>query len=312
MDITGSANGKLLLFGEHAAVHGFPAVGLSLPVKTEIHIQFTGIKHWDFSLIKKEYRKSLDILIQGMFDTYPVYQTDKQGIIKINSEIQPGRGFGSSAALCVALLRCFESLINKKSDPMQLWERAHMLEHQFHGKPSGIDTGLSVFDDLHAFYPHLPGLPGHEKLNFSPLCLVAGNIPRCGNTRDLVLKIGRQLSDGDVFVKNSLGELGEISRQAIDVFHSAGTDVPEKIGGLANRAHDILKGLGLSTDSMDALLSAGRDAGAAGGKLSGAGGGGAFYLVAQNKSHAQKIVTSVVNACPVSAKLKDNIYIFEL
>ncbi len=54
-----------------------------------------------------------------------------------------------------------------------------------------------------------------------------------------------------------------------------------------------LRGVGLSTPGLDSLLAAGKRAGALGGKLSGAGGGGAFFLVADSARAAGEIAQAV-------------------
>jgi mevalonate kinase len=57
----------------------------------------------------------------------------------------------------------------------------------------------------------------------------------------------------------------------------------------------LLRELGLAIPAQDALLSAGRAAGALGGKLSGAGGGGAFFMVAPDHRTAVGIARSIVS-----------------
>src|SRR5204863_524356 len=52
------------------------------------------------------------------------------------------------------------------------------------------------------------------------------------------------------------------------------------LGAAMNRAHEILAGLGVSTEQLDSLCAAARDAGAHGAKLTGAGGGGAVIAIA--------------------------------
>ena len=60
-----------------------------------------------------------------------------------------------------------------------------------------------------------------------------------------------------------------------------------EIGRMADRAQQLLRSAGLSTPELDDLLSYGRAAGALGGKLSGAGGGGAFYLIYESGEKAK-------------------------
>lgn len=59
-----------------------------------------------------------------------------------------------------------------------------------------------------------------------------------------------------------------------------------ELGRMADAAHEELRALGLSSEELEAALNAGRRQGALGGKLSGAGGGGAFYLVFESESEA--------------------------
>ncbi len=84
-----------------------------------------------------------------------------------------------------------------------------------------------------------------------------------------------------------LGELGTIARRAGQILQggpagAVGSPAGERLtrlGELAWQAQERLAELELSTPELDALLEQGRRAGALGGKLSGAGGGGAFYLI---------------------------------
>ena len=62
-----------------------------------------------------------------------------------------------------------------------------------------------------------------------------------------------------------------------------------------NRAHQILAGLGVSTEQLDALCDAARASGAHGAKLTGAGGGGAVIAIAP-RDREQAVLTAWKNA----------------
>ena len=81
--------------------------------------------------------------------------------------------------------------------------------------------------------------------------------------------------------------------EAIGSIERGSGELAEELGGLAERAHRELERLGLSTPELEDLLEAGARAGAVGGKLSGAGGGGAFYLVARTSEAAHQVSRAV-------------------
>jgi mevalonate kinase len=84
---------------------------------------------------------------------------------------------------------------------------------------------------------------------------------------------------GESATSKNLRELGNIADRAIGILEKGDVRRTADLGVLALRAQDTLKDLGLSTPILDMLLEKGKSAGALGGKLSGAGGGGAFFLL---------------------------------
>lgn len=224
-----TAKAKLLLFGEHAAVSGHPALGLSLP--WEIQINGTQVLH---------------------------------------SNIPVGVGFGSSAALCVARAKA----LHPDKDPHFIWQQAHELEKKYHKQPSGIDTGISLFEGLCYFEPNHEALPTLKKTSLDTPHLIIGALQRTTTTADLIAHV-QQHKDKD----NHLAALGEIAKQALS----------QPLGPLSSRAHEHLRALGVSTPHLDQIIQKGIELGALGGKLSGAGGGGAYYLIAPSADAADHI-----------------------
>ena len=94
---------------------------------------------------------------------------------------------------------------------------------------------------------------------------------------------------GEPGTRASIGMLGGCAEQAAEVLRGDGHDREALLGTLADRAMETLRRLGLSTPGLDRLLAAGCAEGALGGKLSGAGGGGAFFLVARDAGSAAAI-----------------------
>jgi mevalonate kinase len=98
---------------------------------------------------------------------------------------------------------------------------------------------------------------------------------------------------GDVETARCLDELGGLSTAACDALQGPGGQAARRIGELAEQAMRRLRALGLCVPAQDGLLDAGRAAGALGGKLSGAGGGGAFFMVAPDRRAAVRIARSI-------------------
>ena len=279
----GTGRAKLLLFGEHAAVYGHPAVGLSLPESIRARITLGGTQDWRFPRATPEDRKRLALLLERFRRIIPGLEQAGGGELELASEVPRGQGFGSSAALCAAVASALCSALGRKDPPAGIWGYAHEAERLFHGTPSGIDTGLALLDGLYQFQPDPPNLPAARRLKGLELPLVLGAVPRRAETGELIQKLRESMDAGRLRTALLLGELGTIARRAGEILKGGSASPAGEqlalLGELAWRAQQRLAELELSTPELDALLERGRSAGALGGKLSGAGGGGAFYLI---------------------------------
>ena len=300
----GRGSGKLLLFGEHSAVYGHPAVGMALPWGTSVSVTPTGTREWELPDLLPEEGTNLRKLIDFITVHFPAVKKLGGMKVTIESDIPISMGFGSSAALCVAVVKALVILVAGKVMPERmarefarpidfLWRLANRAERIFHGKPSGIDTGLSLMGSIQSFHFAGGSLPENTILQTRPFYLVVGGFPRNGSTRHLVEGLARRMKEGDSGARDGIDALGAIAEEAIDMLEADRENVAVALGGLADEAQERLASLGLSTPELESVLSRGRAAGAAGGKLSGAGGGGAFYLVAEDLDRARSIVHAV-------------------
>ena len=212
----------------------------------------------------------------------------------MESEVARKAGFGSSSALCGACARAMLAHVDKGAgteNDMRAWALAHDAERLFHGTPSGVDTGLSMLGGTCVLKPHPPGLPEYRKVPHRGLCLVVGSLPRDAACAEVVGGLARRVRAGDASAVSAIEELGGFAAEASDRLLSGADHLAAEIGVLADKAMRRLRALGLSTRDLDLLLYTAVNEGARGGKLSGAGTGGAFYAVADDAQAAARIAS---------------------
>lgn len=297
--------GKLLLFGEHAAVFGFPAVGmalsrgltatLSVPKNSnvaagDLTIEINNAKAISESMIAQFIAHIKAVAVS--YDLPPLV-----GTLHVTSELPIGSGFGSSAALCTAIARL---LAPDSNEVRRTWRIAHELERFFHGTPSGIDTGLTTLGGAQAFRFDNTISDGHHlpttvAVQLPDCVLTVGSIPRERSTKALVAHVGERRRADPRGVESLLARLGALGKTilpgggAADRSDATTESNVAAFGKAATDAQAILRELGVSTPQLDEILREGKAAGALGGKLSGAGGGGAFYLVSADEEGSLRV-----------------------
>jgi mevalonate kinase len=280
----GTARAKLLLFGEHAAVYGHPAVGLSLPWPlTVVHTPGSG---WHLPGLG-EHEAAVRALVDRLTDDArrEGLPLPEPGRLEFTTSIPLASGFGSSGALCAALVNVFFPELPLPERDRLAWRA----EAQFHGTPSGIDTALALREGWWALDTSTRPVTA-APLADPGLSLVTGSLVRVADTKALVGGLAARRAAGEPLVVDTLDELGAVARQAVAAWGTPSLDLPS----LVNRARVGLRRLGLETAALTAVLEAGMACpGALAGKLSGAGGGGAFVLVFANRSSAERALPRV-------------------
>ena len=295
-ELTGRATGKLLLFGEHAAVYGYPALGISLPWGLELKI--TPVADTGHAGTRRpiEALPSLPEQVAAMLTVPHLH-----AVVEVRSQIPIGLGFGSSAALCVAAER---AQTNAAAPPSAAaaWHGAHERERVFHGTPSGADTGLATYAGIGFLAWERGGgaLPSYKPVPVADLHLVVAAVPRRGDTREHVAAVAQRIRAGDNTTRKTLRRLGQCSTEAKALLLKPGPPA-KALGAVADHAQRLLAALGLGDPAQERLLHAGRSAGASGGKLSGAGGGGACFLVCRDAPTATRVLAAIGEQAAESA-----------
>ncbi len=288
MVLTGQAHGKLLLFGEHAVVHGFPALGLTLPFSTCLKLSHPEKNKKPTSPSSSQDIERLETLVSYMGQKAQALWKQWPWHVQIRSNVPMACGLGSSAALTGALART----LAQDASPRMIWHMAHQAEHYFHGRPSGVDTALALGNGLIAVTPMAHELPELRPCSAGPFAMVVGTVPRERSTRDLVSQVRHQVQTDRRRTLAILEELGQLA-----LWPDAFDDAFAILGRRANQAQILLHRLGLSTPALDRGLQTGLSAGACGGKLSGAGGGGAFILFCENRASATEVAGAIGPDC---------------
>ncbi len=283
----GIAHAKLLLFGEHAVVQGYPALGLGLPLR--LRAAYRGpAQDWSVEGLPPEFQEQVLGAVRHLIEAYP--PDCSPGVLCFQSEIPPASGLGSSAALCSALVAQFYPELS----PTEHWRRALHAENYFHGKSSGVDVALAMREGLWLFEPRSEG-PLLTEVTCPPLALVIGSLRRRAEAKSLILDIHGRAQAKEGRVLSLLQFLGQSASRAAELLQRSPPAI-EEVGRLATENQKILESLGLGHPSWEELQSTAIRAGTVGGKWSGAGGGGAFWFLYTDPGTARRAASKLRQA----------------
>jgi mevalonate kinase len=299
--ITVSAPGKLMLLGEHAVVYDRPclvtAVGQRMKATVELldtpdfqldaeDVQVTGYKKPMTEIGNGEIPKGakfVEIALKNFLETYPM----KTGIhVTTTSEFSSLFGFGSSSASTVCVVKALSELSGKKLSNKEIFDLAYKTVLDIQGKGSGFDVAAAVYGGTLYF---VTGGKVIEPIAISNLPLVVGY---SGVKADTVTLIGEVKKKMDAEPE----KVNRIYDAIRDLVEKAKADMVkgdwETVGKWMNFDQEYLRDLGVSTEKLEAMISAAKKAGAYGAKLSGAGGGDCMIALTPNDK--KKAVTDAI------------------
>jgi D-glycero-alpha-D-manno-heptose-7-phosphate kinase len=216
------------------------------------------------------------------------------------SEVPPGTGLGSSSTVSVALAKALSALSRLRLTSHQLAELASYVEIEKLNMPIGKqDQYAAAFGGLNAIFFGRDGVrvepigmrPATERDFDRRIMLFFTRAQRAAASilKDQQAATEQRGSD----VVNSLHHIKALSEQTIDLLRAGDL---AGFGELLHESWQVKKRLarGISNPKIDDWYETARNHGAAGGKITGAGGGGFLMLYCEEPN--QEAVTAALEA----------------
>lgn len=281
--------GKVILLGEHAVVHGTPALAAGLG--RGVHARAVAadatslqIAPWDLD-VRPGDGTDLERAFAAVLEAHPSELPPLR--VEAEVELPAGAGLGCSAALGVAVIRALDAAVGHEARDAAVAERALAWERVFHGNPSGVDNAMAAHGGVAVFRKGAPLEPVPVR---RPLTLVIGDSGESASTRQMVAEVARQRErDPARFQKtlDGVASLVQNARLAIEAGDLYG------LGQLMNLNQALLNSLMVSTRALEEMCAAARHAGAEGAKLTGSGGGGCMIALVKDDEAAARAVDAL-------------------
>ncbi len=227
------------------------------------------------------------------------------------AEVAPGSGLGSSSAMAVALVRALAGYVGLEMDGAGTAALASWLEIERLGMPIGKqDQYASAFGGINAIEFR------DGEVVVTPLDLDQGTVAALderlllfstGTTRDSAAILGQQRAEtlANAAVVEGLHRIKELAYQIRDALQAGDLD---RFGGLLDEGWQRKRGLSgwVSSEAIDGWYAAARAAGALGGKITGAGGGGFLLL------YCPPVAQGEVRAAMVRVGFRELSFVFDV
>lgn len=296
---TGTAHGKVILFGEHAVVHGVPAIAVGIDrgarasaVPIENGPSTLRVREWNVFVreddmetpLARAFRDLLKATREGSRQAgAPELRCEGPLAVEASADLPPGGGLGCSAALGVAVARA----LDPDASGEVIAERANAWERVFHGNPSGVDAAVSALGGCVLFERGLTGSTIQRVRVPGVFHLCIGNTGQASSTRSMVEAVARLKERRPEITQKTFDAIHTLVKNARLAIEAGDRNA---VGQLLDLNQMLLSGLFVSTPEIEQLCSAARKAGALGAKLTGAGGGGCVVALVDSPDVGARVL----------------------
>lgn len=280
----GKAHGKIILIGEHAVVYNHSAIAIPFFATTITSKVYQAPSTKIAScLFTGEINDAPEELLPIVELIKNMQKTLNCGNIwiEIESNIPASAGMGSSAATASAIVEAIYQYVGISLDYKTRFDWVQFSEMLAHGNPSGIDALTTTHDNAWLFSK----VKKPEAFSsYLPAYLVVGTSNQKGNTKDSIQIVKDKMKEDSM--KNAIDRIGSLVEITLAAYTAQNV---EEVGKCLSEAHGLLNLLGVSTITINQMVSIAIENGAVGAKLTGGGLGGCVIALTKTKQEAIKI-----------------------
>lgn len=274
--------GKIILFGEHAAVYGSHVMAAPIPIAIQAKVEDVEegvhlvIPRWGVEerlRIEMKHKYSIYESLELILNTLGLQQRHMR--IEIFPHIPRAMGLGGSAALAVAIIRALSAHYKLDLSDAQVNDLAYRSEQIVHGTPSGIDNTMATYGKFILFKKGDPPLMKHLEVP-QPIPIVIGITGVESLTAKMVANVRRAWEKNKLMYDRIFSEMNALTLRAVKAVRNYDLAT---LGDLMNINQGLLNALQVSSWELEELIQIARNAGALGAKLTGGGGGGAMIAL---------------------------------
>jgi mevalonate kinase len=245
-----------MLAGEHAVLHGYPA--LCLAVSQQVHVTLTPHADATITLSSNAFPSFTvaknEIVIQKPYQfVLGALQSLAQQLptgcrIHIESEFSHTIGFGSSAAVTVATIKALRQWLNLSLTPSDILVHAREVVRKVQGRGSGADVAASTYG--HVVYYHQHDIEPEVINVLSPLIAVY-----CGyktSTTEVIQRVEQSFNSMGTHVFNDIcQQIGTCTENMTTVLKQQNWPA---LGELMNQHFALQQALHVSDQTIDTIV----------------------------------------------------------
>ncbi|MBN2685889.1 MAG: hypothetical protein JXR40_11470 [Pontiellaceae bacterium] len=269
--IAATAPGSLMLLGEHAVLHGHPALVCAIDRFITVRLTPREDNLLTIDSVLGQYEAPLDALVDHASFRF-VLQAIRQNSavlpggfdLAIETEFSSDIGFGSSAAVTVATHAALACFCGRPFDRETLFAAALETVHAVQGRGSGADLAAAVFGGVVSYTTK----PFFDPVSLSlPLTAVY-----CGYktpTPEVIRRVEALHAADPQKVEQIYDEIGRSAPRAVACLRARDF---EGFGAVLNRNQELMDAMGVNTPELAEIVAVLQQAdGVYGAKISGSG-----------------------------------------